>query len=163
MRGLIADRRFLRWLIGASVAWFLFDLVYYGNTISSPLIVKLVAPHASLITQTAYVLAIFAVFALPAYLLAAWTIDRLGRRIMQTGGFVLIGPAFFGLWLIPGATTTVGPFIVLFGATYFFSEFDRTPRHSSIPPRSSPSGSARPATVRPQPPARSEPSSEPTP
>jgi MFS transporter, PHS family, inorganic phosphate transporter len=123
MRGLIADRRFLRWLIGASVAWFLFDLVYYGNTISSPLIVKLVAPHASLITQTAYVLAIFAVFALPAYLLAAWTIDRLGRRIMQTGGFVLIGLAFFGLWLIPGATTTVGPFIVLFGATYFFSEF----------------------------------------
>jgi PHS family inorganic phosphate transporter-like MFS transporter len=123
MRGLIADRRFLRWLIGASVAWFLFDLVYYGNTISSPLIVKLVAPHASLITQTAYVLAIFAVFALPAYLLAAWTIDRLGRRVMQTGGFVLIGLAFFGLWLIPGATTTVGPFILLFGATYFFSEF----------------------------------------
>jgi nitrate/nitrite transporter NarK len=63
------------------------------------------------------------VFALPAYLLAAWTIDRLGRRVMQTGGFVLIGLAFFGLWLIPGATTTVGPFIVLFGATYFFSEF----------------------------------------
>ncbi len=81
------------------------------------------APRASLITQTAYVLAIFAVFVLPAYLLAAWMIDRLGRRVMQTGGFVLIGLAFFGLWLIPKASTTVAPFIVLFGATYFFSEF----------------------------------------
>jgi len=31
--------------------------------------------------------------------------------------------AFFLLWAIPGATTTVGLFLVLFGATYFFSEF----------------------------------------
>jgi MFS family permease len=97
--------------------------VYYGNTISSPLILKLVAPHASLTGQTAYTLAIFAVAALPAYLLAAWTIDRIGRRSMQTGGFVLIAAAFFLLWAVPGATTTVAPFLVLFGATYFFSEF----------------------------------------
>ena len=50
LRGVLADRRLLRWLIGASIAWFLFDLVYYGNTISSPIIIKLVAPHATLIT-----------------------------------------------------------------------------------------------------------------
>jgi len=123
MRGLLADHRRLRWLIGASAAWFLFDLVYYGNTISSPLIVKLVAPHATLITQTSYILAIFAVAALPAYFLAALTIDRIGRRLMQTAGFVMIGLSFLGLWLLPGATTTVVPFLVLFGATYFFSEF----------------------------------------
>ncbi len=36
---------------------------------------------------------------------------------------MLIAAAFFGLWLIPGATTTVAPFLILFGATYFFSEF----------------------------------------
>ena len=48
------------------------------------------APHASLITQTAYVLAIFAVIALPADFLAAWTIDRIGRRRIQTGGFIMI-------------------------------------------------------------------------
>ncbi len=51
MRGLVADARLLRWLIGASLAWFLFYFVYYGNTISSPLIVTLVAPHASLVTR----------------------------------------------------------------------------------------------------------------
>jgi MFS family permease len=123
LQGVLAEHHFLRWLIGASIAWALFDFVYYGNTISSPIIVKLVAPHASLITQTTCILGIFAVFALPAYLLAAGTIDRIGRRTMQTGGFVLIGLAFFGLWLIPNATTTIAPFVVLFGATYFFSEF----------------------------------------
>jgi len=123
MRAVLADRRLLRWLIGASVAWFLFDLVYYGNTISTPIIVKLVAPHASLITQTAYILGIFGVFAFPAYFLAAFTIDHIGRRWMQFGGFIMIALAFFGLWLVPGATTIVVPFILLFGATYFFAEF----------------------------------------
>jgi MFS transporter, PHS family, inorganic phosphate transporter len=123
IRGVLADRRLLRWLIGASLAWLLFDFVYYGNTISSPLIVSLVAPHASLMGQTAYTLAIFAVAALPGYFLAAWTIDRIGRRFIQAGGFVLIAAAFFALWLVPGATTTIAPFLILFGATYFFSEF----------------------------------------
>lgn len=123
IRGVLADGRFLRWLIGASLAWFLFDFVYYGNTISSPLIVKLVAPHASLMGQTAYTLLIFAVAAVPGYFLAAWTIDRIGRRGLQTGGFVMIALAFILLWLVPGATVTVAPFLVLFGATYFFSEF----------------------------------------
>lgn len=31
--------------------------------------------------------------------------------------------AFLCLWLIPGATTNVVPFLLLFGATYFFAEF----------------------------------------
>jgi len=123
IRGMLADRRLLRWLIGASLAWLLFDFVYYGNTIASPLIIGLVAPKASLIGQTGYLLAIFAVAALPGYLLAAATIDKIGRRLLQALGFTAMAAAFAGLWLIPGATTTVLPFLLLFGATYFFAEF----------------------------------------
>jgi MFS family permease len=119
----LAEPRLLRWLVGASLAWLLFDFAYYGNTISSPLIVKLVSPHASLVGATAVTLAIFAVAALPGYLLAAFTIDKIGRRLMQAGGFAVIAAAFAGLWLIPAATTTVLPFLLLFGATYFFAEF----------------------------------------
>ena len=123
LRGALADRRLLRWLIGCSAAWLLFDFVYYGNTISSPEIVKVVSPHAGLIEQTGIVLAIFAVAALPGYLLAALTIDRLGRKLIQAGGFTMMAVAFVCLWLVPGATTTLLPFLLLFGATYFFSEF----------------------------------------
>ena len=123
LRGLLANRRLLIWLIGASLAWLLFDFVYYGNTISSPVIVKLVAPHASLIGVTGYTLAIFVVAALPGYLIAAATIDRIGRKLLQCIGFGVMAAAFLGLWLIPGATTTVLPFLLLFGATYFFAEF----------------------------------------
>ncbi len=123
MRGVVANRRILRWLIGASVAWFLFDFVYYGNTIASPLIVSKVAPHAGLITQTAYTLAIFAVAALPAYFLAAATIGRIGRKLMQALGFTAMATAFFLLWVVPAPTTDVVLFLILFGATYFFAEF----------------------------------------
>jgi sugar phosphate permease len=39
-------------------------------------------------------LVIFAVAALPGHLLAAFTIDRIGRKFMQAGGFALIAAAF---------------------------------------------------------------------
>lgn len=123
LRGLVADRRMLRWLLGVSLTWFLFDIAYYGNTIASPMSVKLVAPHADLVNQTAIILAIFAVAALPGYALAAATIDHIGRKLMQAGGFALMGTAFLGLWLIPGATTDIWLFLVLFGTTYLFAEF----------------------------------------
>jgi sugar phosphate permease len=80
-------------------------------------------PRASLAATIGWTLAIFAVAALPGYLLAAATIDRIGRRALQAGGFAVMAAAFLGLWLIPGATTTLLPFLLLFGATYFFAEF----------------------------------------
>ena len=39
-------------LIGASAAWFLMDFAYYGNTVSSPLVLHAVAPNDSLIAGT---------------------------------------------------------------------------------------------------------------
>jgi nitrate/nitrite transporter NarK len=56
-------------------------------------------------------------------LLAAFTIDKIGRRRMQAAGFAVMAAAFLGLWLIPGATTALWPFLPLFGASYFFAEF----------------------------------------
>jgi MFS family permease len=119
----LADRRLMRWLIGASLAWLLFDFVYYGNTISSRIVIKLAVPRAGLIGTTACTLAIFMVAALPGYVLAAATIDRIGRRRMQAMGFTVMAAAFAGLWLIPGATTILVPFLLLYGVSYFFAEF----------------------------------------
>jgi MFS transporter, PHS family, inorganic phosphate transporter len=87
-----------------------FDFVYYGNTIALPIVTKLVSPKSSLVGVT-YELLIFAVAALPGYLLAAATIDRIGRKLLQTLGFAVMAAAFLGLWLIPGATTEVVPFL----------------------------------------------------
>jgi MFS family permease len=117
------DHVLLRWLIGASVAWFLLDVAYYGNTLSSPLVVHAINPHASLFTNTAITLGIFAIAAFPGYLVAAIAMDRLGRKVIQGLGFLFMGLAFAGMALLPGGATAVVPFILLYGISYFFAEF----------------------------------------
>jgi nitrate/nitrite transporter NarK len=42
---------------------------------------------------------------------------------MQAMGFTVMAAAFAGLWLIPGATTILVPFLLLYGVSYFFAEF----------------------------------------
>ncbi len=117
------DPVMLRWLIGASLAWFLLDVAYYGNTLSSPLVVKAINPHASLITNTAITLAIFVVAAFPGYLVAAIAMDRLGRKPIQAIGFGLMGLAFASIAFLPGGSQAVVPFVLLYGISYFFAEF----------------------------------------
>ncbi|GCE19848.1 hypothetical protein [Dictyobacter kobayashii] len=63
---LLFTPRYLKWLIGTAGTWFLLDIAYYGTTISSPLVLKLLNPHAQLITNTFYTLIIFLVAAVRA-------------------------------------------------------------------------------------------------
>ncbi len=115
--------RLLRTLLGTAGTWFLFDYAYYGNSISTPLIMKTIAPHASLIQSEAWSLIVFAIAAVPGYLLAVATIDKIGHKRLQWMGFAIMGLAFLGMGLIPGITSMVVPFLLLYGLSYFFAEF----------------------------------------
>ena len=120
---LVRNRLLARWLFAASITWFLFDFAYYGDTIASDSIVSKVAKHATPLQTSAIELAIFAIFSLPAFYVAAFTIDRIGRRRLQIIGFVGVALFFALVAAIPGAATNIAPFVLLFGATYFFSQF----------------------------------------
>lgn len=115
--------RYILPLIGTAGTWFLFDYAYYGNTLSTPLIIKAVAPDASLITSTYWTLMIFLVAAVPGYVMAFNTVDRIGHKRLQVIGFFFMGLAFLGIGVVPGITQTVVPFLLIFGASYFFAEF----------------------------------------
>ncbi len=118
------DKRLRRWLIGASLAWFLLDIAYYGNTLSSPLVIKAINAHASLVENTEITLAIFAIAAFPGYLIAAYSMDKLGRKVIQMLGFAMMAIAFAGIALLPGVGhLVVVPFVLLYGVSYFFAEF----------------------------------------
>jgi PHS family inorganic phosphate transporter-like MFS transporter len=123
LRAFLANRRLLVLLTGTAGCWFLLDYAYYGNTISTPRIIGLIAPHASQTATIAIQLAIFAVAAVPGYILAIATMDRIGHRRLQLLGFVLMGLCFAVIGLVPGMTTAVAPFLVVYGISYFFSEF----------------------------------------
>ncbi len=122
-RTLLARHDLMGRLVGASLAWFMMDFAYYGNTVSSPLVLHAIAPHASLLVQTLTQLAVFAVAAVPGYFVAAAMMDRLGRKPIQVLGFAMMAASFLAMALIPGIETLLYPFLIVYGLSYFFTEF----------------------------------------
>jgi MFS family permease len=122
-----SDKHYLLRLIGTAGCWFLMDVAFYGNSVSSPLILKLLQPKGTLLAHTLLSLAIFAVAALPGYWLAVFLIDRLGRKRIQWQGFAVMAVAFTLIWLLPKGATSVAVFLPLFAISYFFIEFGPNP------------------------------------
>jgi MFS family permease len=125
LAALLTNRRHLLTLLGTAGTWFVFDYAYYGNSVSAPLIVKSVLGGGThTLTQTlALNLIVFTVAAVPGYFLAIMYMDRIGHRRLQLIGFACMGLAFLLIGVIPGITTMVLPFLILFGVSYFFAEF----------------------------------------
>ena len=123
LRAFLTNRRWLVMLAGTAGCWFLLDYAYYGNTISTPQILSNISPGASTMTKIALQLAIFVVAAVPGYILAIARLDRIGHRKLQLIGFAMMAVCFAVIAAIPGMTTTVAPFLVVYGVSYFFTEF----------------------------------------
>ncbi len=123
VRARLTDRRLLLRLIGTAGSWMVLDIAFYGNSVSSPLILKALAPHGSLLGHTLLSLLIFAVAALPGYWVAVALMDRLGRKRIQWQGFAVMAVAFGAIALVPGVVATTGAFVGLFAVSYFFTEF----------------------------------------
>ena len=120
---LARSRRMLLWLIGTAGCWALLDFCYYGNTISTPEILKLLNPHASLLHNTLVQLGIFVVFAVPGYIVAILLLDKTGRRSIQILGFGMMALMFLLIGIIPSITTVALQFVLLYGISYFFTQF----------------------------------------
>ena len=123
LRAFLTNRRWLILLAGTAGTWFLLDYAYYGNTISTPQILGLISPTASTMTKIALQLAIFVVAAVPGYLLAIAKLDKIGHRRLQLLGFAMMAACFLIIAAIPGMTTVVVPFLLVYGVSYFFTEF----------------------------------------
>ncbi len=123
LRAFLTNRRYLILLAGTAGTWFLLDYAYYGNTISTPQILGLISPHASTMDKIALQLAIFVVAAVPGYVLAIARLDRIGHRRLQLLGFAMMALCFAVIAVVPGMTTVVVPFLLVYGVSYFFTEF----------------------------------------
>jgi MFS family permease len=100
------------------------DFAYYGNTVSSPLVLSaLGGDHHSMLQKTLTQLGIFVVFAVPGYAAAVLMMDKLGRKTIQILGFGMMAVTFGLLAIIPNIQELAYPFIVIYGLSYFFTEF----------------------------------------
>jgi MFS family permease len=119
----LTRRPYLLRLIGTAGCWFLLDIAFYGNSVSSPLILKQLEPKGTLLAHTLTSLAIFAIAAFPGYWVAVMLLDRIGRKRIQWQGFLVMAIAFGAIGLIPGVAGDTAPFLILFAISYFFIEF----------------------------------------
>jgi MFS transporter, PHS family, inorganic phosphate transporter len=110
-------------LFGASAAWFLMDFAYYGNTVSSPKVLAAIAPNDALIWHVLMQLVIFTIAAVPGYFVAAVLMDRMGRKTIQNIGFAMMAVSFGVMAAIPGIEKLLLPFLIIYGVSYFFTEF----------------------------------------
>jgi PHS family inorganic phosphate transporter-like MFS transporter len=120
---LVDNRMILARLLGASGAWFLLDFAYYGNTVSSPLVLSALGSDHTILQKTLTQLGIFAVFAAPGYAVAAWMMDKMGRKTIQCLGFGMMAGTFGLLAVIPNVEKLTITFLLIYGFSYFFSEF----------------------------------------
>ena len=115
---------YLKRLVGTTGAWLLMDIAFYGNGVSSQVILKaLFGSKASLLHNTVVAAAIFAIFAVPGYWVAVWLMDRLGRKRIQWQGFAIMALGYGAIMAIPGLIGTPLAFLAIYGVTYFFIEF----------------------------------------
>ncbi|HZD65271.1 MAG TPA: MFS transporter [Acidimicrobiales bacterium] len=125
LRQFLRTPRYLLYLVGTAGTWFAFDYAYYGNSVSAPLVIQgfLGGGHHALTQTLAINLIVFLLAAVPGYYLACFTMDRIGHRRLQLLGFAGMGLAFLLIGLVPGLSTVLVPFLIVFGISYFFAEF----------------------------------------
>ena len=119
----LLSKKWLLCLIGTAGAWFLLDVAFYGNGVSSVMIINALHPHATLLVHTMISALLFLVFAVPGYALAAKYVDRLGRKPLQYFGFFMMALMYALMALIPNLSHLIPLFIALFGISFFFVNF----------------------------------------
>ncbi|MBX5465914.1 MAG: MFS transporter [Firmicutes bacterium] len=115
--------KLLRRLVATAGSWFLIDVAFYGNGVSSQLILHWLLPKAALTTTVLVTALLFLVAALPGYFVAARLMDRLGRKTIQATGFLVMMAAYGVIFLVPAVVAVPVAFLVLYAISYFFVEF----------------------------------------
>ena len=119
-----SEKELFRKLIGTAGCWFLFDVLFYGNTLFQPVVLEAVFGGTESFRGLARDQTIVALLALPGYLIAVAVMERQSARYIQMQGFfamavlyLIIGVSFYSL------SSQRGLLLVLYGSTFFFSDY----------------------------------------
>jgi len=113
-------------LIGTAGGWFLFDIVFYGNTLFHSVVTKQVfkGQEPTIENNAVQSLILFAI-ALPGYWVATYLMDSWGRKNIQMLGFGMMTILYCLLagLLHGGFKGKPGLLLFIYGLTFFFANF----------------------------------------
>ncbi|MDA8195713.1 MAG: MFS transporter [Actinomycetota bacterium] len=119
----LSNPHYLKLLLATAGSWFFLDYAYYGNTISTPLVLGKLSPNGSIFSHTLTNLLVFVVVAVPGYIMSTLFLDRIGHRRLQLVGFFAMAVIFTSLGAVSASLANADVFLLLFAASYFFIEF----------------------------------------
>ncbi len=122
-KSFFTSKKYMITLFGTAGSWFLIDYAYYGNTISTPIVLNSISSNMTVESKVLYTFLIFIIFALPGYILSIFLIDKIGRKSIQLFGFMIMGLSFLALGIIHGIEKSASMFFIFYGISYFFTEF----------------------------------------
>jgi PHS family inorganic phosphate transporter-like MFS transporter len=118
-------------LLGTALSWFFMDMALYGTGVFSSPITKAILGGSSGLTLDVIRAGIPLLIGVPGYFIAAYTIDKLGRKFIQSMGFLVMALLYFAISV---SILTVGTKIVgyripdmfaylMFALTFLFINF----------------------------------------
>ncbi|OBI24008.1 MFS transporter [Mycobacterium sp. E2238] len=119
LRLALTNRKVLITLLGTAGSWFFFNVAVYGNSVSQPLLIKTISPHGSTLSNIALNAVLVVCFSLVGAVAGLFVLDRWPRRRLQIIGFGLCGLAMLLITMVPGLSSAVLPFGIVFGLSLF--------------------------------------------
>jgi MFS family permease len=115
-------------LCGTAACWFLFDVLFYGNTLFTPVVLEKAFGPSETLLQTARDATVLNLISLPGYFVSVFTIGKYQTPAwVQTQGFmfmaVLYGMIGLSFDALSGPGTPKSSLLVLYGLTFFFSNY----------------------------------------
>lgn len=122
---ILQEDNLIKKLCTTAACWFILDLIFYGNTLFTPLVLEKAFGSAETLQKNSRDAAILSCIALPGYFVSVFTIGYQTPIWVQSQGFLLMAVlyAFIGFNFDHLAINDKSTLLLLYGLTFFFSNY----------------------------------------
>ena len=119
-----SEEHLFKKLVGTAGCWFIFDILFYGNTLFQPIVLEAVFGSSETLLKTARDSSLLAFMALPAYFICIAVLGKQTLSFIQTQGFLAMSVLYAIIGITFSSLSNNRPLLLLlYGATFFFSDY----------------------------------------